>query len=791
MEPLEEAAKLAGEGRHEEAVELCRKAASAGLRAEGYAAMASSYEALGMHEKAAECLQKSDRAPSLRKAALLYRAGRHAKAASEAGKILKENPGEPGALAVKALALVGQNMHAAALKCCADASDPRVLAAKGRALYETGDLEGAARCCKEAGAGFSALFYAALSLDGEEAQKYYGEAALQEPDDTDSPRASMGVVMWRLGRTAEALEELELPGDPKAACIRGQVLKEAGKAEASDWFKNAAKCRSENWEGLYYVGLACHMLGLDGDVRWHQKAAKALKTSQARNRSSPAVAKLLADAEKESGRRLREAEDSLRRPAAPEPAPRKPKPGPKPKPRAKKKKPRPAARPPDAGGIVREAEKLCEPGSCEKALAVLDGLAVPDRQGAGAQFCRGTAYYGLAKYEEAQACFERAGGGLEALYWSAMSLFRLGLSGMLEVGRSQKAQRYRDAKRLLDRILESDQLYPGARTLSGLVEYHSSRSIGIASGADAQRSFGEALKADPGDPVALYHLGQARDHAGDSSEASRMYGLAAEAKVEASGFDSWPSYCKGYSLDLLGQHETALSVYLDALARDPDYGPGFAEQMREVRGRPPGPHYNMQSPDDERLDVCIVDTNVSLPHLVRSFLQDDVREWMNLAYHRKKFWTRLREGSYVIPAVCRHEIIGQLRSDFLAKYAPRASRLRVTDGVRDTLDGLPRTRWSEEAGSAGPSDVMRIRRAYWRAWFAMSREAKEKWSYKKRRGGRPLAGGPPMGARDSRILAIAAKIASGGSSVGLVTDDNDFLMFGSAIKELDVDVVEV
>ena len=790
MEPLEEAAKLAGEGRHEEAVELCRKAASAGLRAEGYAAMASSYEALGMHEKAAECLQKSDRAPSLRKAALLYRAGRHAKAASEAGKILREAPGEPGALAVKALALVGQNMHAAALECCADVSDPRVLAAKGRALYETGDLGGAARCCKEAGAGFSALFYAALSLEGEEAQKYYEEAALQEPDDTDSPRASMGVVMWRLGRTAEALEELDLPGDPKAACIRGQVLKEAGKAEASDWFRNAAKCRSENWEGLYYVGLACHMLGLDGDVRWHQKAAKALKASQARNRSSPAVAELLADAEKESGRRLREAEDSLRRPE-PEPAPRKPKPEPKPKPRAKKKKQPAAPRLPDAEGIVRRAKELCEPGSCEKALAALDELAVPDRQRADAQFCRGMAHYGLAKYEEAQACFEKAGSGLEATYWSAMSLFRLGLTGMLEVGRSQKAQRYRDAKRLLDRILGADPLYPGARTLSGLVEYHSSRSIGIASGADARRSFGEALKADPSDAVALYHMGQALDHGGDASEANRMYGLAAEAKVEASGFDSWPSYCKGYALDLLGQYETALSVYLDALALDPDYGPGFAEQMREARGKPPEPHYNMQSPDDGRLDVCIVDTNVSLPHLVRSFLQDDVREWMNLAYHRKKFWTRLQEGSYVIPAVCRYEIIGQLNSDFLAKYAPRASRLRVTDGVKDTLDGLPRTRWSEEAGSAGPRDVMRIRRAYWRAWFAMSREAKEKWSYKKRRGGRPLAGGPPMGARDSRILAIAAKIASGGSSVGLVTDDNDFLMFGSAIKELDVDVVEV
>jgi len=789
VEPLEEAGRLAGQGRHQEAVELCRKAVSAGLRAEGYAAMASSYEALGMHEKAAECLQKSDRTASLRKAALLYRAGRHAKAASEADKILKGTPGEPGALAVKALSLVGQNMHAAALECCADISDPRVLSAKGRALYETGRLKEAARCCKE-GAGFSARFYAALSLKGKGAQKYYEEAALQKPDDTDSPRASMGTVMWRLGRTAEALEELDVPGDPKAACIRGQVLKEAGRAEASDWFKNAARCRSENWEDLYYVGLACHMLGLDGDVRWHQKAAKALKASQARNRSSPAVAELLAGAEKESGRRLQEAEDSLRRPAAPEPAPRKPKPAPKRRARPKKKRPA-APRLPDAQGTVRRAKELCEPGSCEKALAALDELAVPDRQRADAQFCRGMAHYGLAKYEEAQACFEKAGSGLEATYWSAMSLFRLGLTGMLEVGRSQKAQRYRDAKRLLDRILGADPLYPGARTLSGLVEYHSSRSIGIASGADARRSFGEALKADPADAVALYHLGQALDHGGDASEANRMYGLAAEAKIEASGFDSWPSYCKGYALDLLGQYETALSVYLDALARDPDYGPGFAEQMREARGKPPGPHYNMQSPDDGRLDVCIVDTNVSLPHLVRSFLQDDVREWMNLAYHRKKFWTRLQEGSYVIPAVCRHEIIGQLNSDFLAKYAPRASRLRVTDGVKDTLNGLPRTRWSEEAGSAGPRDVMRIRRAYWRAWFAMSREAKEKWSYKKRRGGRPLAGGPPMGARDSRILAIAAKIASGGSSVGLVTDDNDFLMFGSAIKELDVDVVEV
>ena len=789
-ELLAEARRLAGSGEHERAVGLCREAVASGRRAEGYAAMASAYEAGGMHAKAAECLQKGGGGPSLEGGSLWYRAGRYAKAASEAAKVLKEEPGRAGALALKARALASQDRHAEALECCSGSQDPLVLSARGRALYETGRTKEAARCCKEAcsAPGFSARFYAALSLGGREAKKYY-EAALGEPRDLDASGASVGLALWRSGRAAEALEELRAGADPKAACIGGQILKEAEEPGAADWFKRAAKCRAANSEEMHYVGLACHMLGLDGDARWHQKAAKALKAAQARNRARPGLAQLLEAVEEERRRRLREAEEGLRAPERR--AERKPERRARAAPK-KKKKPAPA--PParaDPAEAVARASKLCAPGGWERALSELDGLPVPDQLRPDAQFCKGAAYYGLAKYEEAQACFERAGSGPGATYWSAMSLFRLGLSGMLEVGRTQKAQRYRDAGRLLARILRADPARPGARTLAGLVEHHSSRSIGTASGADAERSFAEALKIDPADAVALYHLGQARERAGEPGEAGRMYERAAESGGGSAALESWPAYCKGYALDLLGQHETALSVYLGALEHDPDYGPGFAGQMREARGRPPEPHYNMQPHEDGRLDVCVVDTNVALPHLVRSFLPDEVREWMNLAYHRKRFWGRLKAGTYMIPAVCRHEIMGQLRSDFLAKYAPRAGRLRVIDGVKKTLYELPRTRWSEEAGDAGPGDVMRIRRAYWRAWFGMGREAKERWAQKKRRGNRQLAGGPPMGARDTRILAIAAKIAAGGSSVGLLTDDNDFLMFGSAIKELGVQVVEV
>ena len=790
-EHLEKAAGLAGAGDHEGAVECGREAAAAGLRAEGYEAMAASYEALGMHGKAAECLQKASREPSLRRGELLHLAGRHGKAGAEADRILKKSPGEPGAVALKARALASQNRHAEALEICGDAPDPRVLAAKGRALYETGDLAGAARCCARAcsAPGFAARFYAALSSEGEEAQRYYAEAALQEPRDVDSPRARMGLVLWRLGRGAEALEKLDCEGDPKSACVRGQILRESGSEEADGWFKSAARCRSENWEDLYYVGLACHMLGLGGDASWHQKAARALKAAQARNRSGPAVAQLLAASEKERAGRLQEAEKNLRKPARKEPA--KPEPKPRRRARPRKKEPRSLPPAPDPSEAIGEAKELCAPGSCDRALAALDGLPVPDRNRPDAQFWKAMAYYGLARYEEAHTCFENSGGGPETLYWRAASLFRLGLSGTLEVGFTQKAQRYRDAKRLLDRVLSADRSHPGALTLLALVEYNSARSIRNVGAADAERLFERALKADPDDAVALYYLGQARDEAGEPREANRMYDRAAGAKAGASGFDCWPSYCRGYSMDLRGQHETALSVYLDALNRDPDYGARFAEQMSAARGVAPAPHRNMQHPQDEKLDVCVVDTNVALPHLVRSMLDADVPSWMNLAYHRREFWRRLEEGSYVIPSVCRQEIMGQLNGGFLSKHAPGADRSRVTDGIRERLDGLPRSRWSGEAGETGPRDVMRIRRAYWRAWFGMSRESKEAWMRKKRRGNRRLAGGPPMGTRDTKILAVAAKLASGGSSVGLVTDDNDFLMFGAAIKELGVDVVEV
>lgn len=313
-ELLGEARRLAGSGEHERAVGLCREAVASGRRAEGYAAMASVYEARGMHAKAAECLQKGGGGPSLEGGSMWYRAGRYAKAASEAAKILKEEPGRAGALALKARALASQDRHAEALECCSG-SDPLVLSARGRALYETGRAKEAARCCKEACAapGFSARFYAALSLGGREAKKYY-EAALGEPRDLDASGASVGLALWRSGRAADALKELRAGADPKAACIGGQILKESEKPGAADWFKRAAKCRAANSEEMYYVGLACHMLGLDGDARWHQKAAKALKAAQARNRARPGVAKLLEAVEKERKRRLREAEEGLRAP---------------------------------------------------------------------------------------------------------------------------------------------------------------------------------------------------------------------------------------------------------------------------------------------------------------------------------------------------------------------------------------------------------------------------------------------------------------------------------------------
>lgn len=789
-DPLAQARELAGAGRHEEAIEACRAAGVSG--AEARELKASSYEALEKWEEAARQLQKTRSGPeaACRIGELWFKAAKYAKAANAADKALKSAPGDPAATALKARALVCQDRHAQALQCCGpEPSDPRVQAAAGRALYETGRTEEAARLCAQAcsAPGFAARFYAALSTEGGE---YWAEAALQDPSDVDAPRCRMGAVLHKLGRLDEALEKLD-GDDPKSACLRGQVLEQAGKKkEALGAFKKAAGCRMENSEDMYCAALACYNLGLAGDMSLHTTAKSILKNAKSRNPGIPGAAELARLIDGQIAERSTESRTKLIPPKRAEPEP-KPKIKPKPK---KPKKPRARRAQPavDADRIVRDACKSCVPGRCSDALSALDGLPESAALRADAQFCKGMAYYGLAKYEEAHTCFERADKAeprLQYRYWRAMSLYRQGLSGMLEGAYNTKAERYREARRLLDKIISADPLYPGARTLTGLAEYHISNTIKSASGDDSARSFREALKMDPSDVVALYHLGQAREREGRMPEANELYDRAVNAEAVASGFLCDPPYCKGYAQDLLGQHEAALTKYQEALLHDPDYGPGFAREAIGARGR------EIQSARgtarDEDLEVCVVDANVAMPHLARSKLGFDPPDWVHLAYHRRRFWKRFGEGSYVVPGVCKNEILRTLR-DKLPQMAPGAARGRaVVDDVRAKLDSAPRTRWSEAAEGVGPADVMRVKRAYWLAWFRMHPDRKNEWVRKKRAGGRRLDGGPPRGAGDTRILAAAAKLASAGARAGLVTDDNDFLMFRSVADELGVSVVRV
>lgn len=795
-DPLAEARKLAEAGMHREAAEACRAAGASGAEASELKSLA--HEKLGEPAEAARHLQRalsgsSDPQEICRLGELWFKAAKYAKAANAADRALKSAPGDPAATALKARALVCQDRHAQALQCCGpEPSDPRVQAAAGRALYETGRTEEAGRLCAQACAapGFAARFYAALCSQGSEAERLFAEA-LKEPPDVDSPRARTGRALLALGRTGEALAELGGGDDPKSACIRGQALQEAGRlSEALAAFREAARRRAENSEDMYHAALACHRLGLEGDRSWHARARKILKDARARNPGIPGAAKL-ARALEEQVSRLQEAEKKRleREPAAPEP---KPEPRPRPA-RRKARKPRPRPEPEiDADRIIRQAAESCAPGKCKDALAALDRLPADAALRAGAQFCKGMAYYGLARYEEAHTCFERADKAeprLQYRYWRAMSLYRQGLSGMLEGAYNTKAERYREAKRLLDKITSADPLYPGARTLTGLAEHHISNTIKSASGDDSARSFREALKIDPSDVVALYHLGQAREREGRMPEANELYDRAVNAEAAASGFLCDPPYCKGYAQDLLGQHEAALTGYQEALLRDPDYGPGFAREAIGARGREV--QGGRGAARDEDLEVCVVDANVAMPHLARSKLGFDPPDWVHLAYHRRRFWKRFGEGSYVVPDVCRNEILRTLR-DKLPQMAPGAGRGRaVMDDVRAKLDGAPRTRWSEAVQGVGPADVMRVKRAYWLAWFRMHPDKKNEWVRKKRAGGRRLDGGPPRGAGDTRILAAAAKLASAGARAGLVTDDNDFLMFRSVADELGVRVVRV
>ena len=797
-DPLDEARRLAESGRHKKAIEACREASEA-PQAERRELMARSHEALGEYAKAAEALQRAAGASGdpalLCRAGELWRiSGSHAKAAKAAGEALKITPGDPRALAAKALALVCLDRHSEALECCGpDPADPHLQAAAGRALYETGKTAEAARLCKQAcsSPGFAARFYAGLALGRQEGSEYM-EAALAEPFETDSPAARKAAALWWLGRTGELLK-LGNSDDPKAACIAGLALEEAGRKEAESAFRRAAGCKTQNCEDMYHAALACHRLGLAGDMSWHQKAAKTAKRAMGLNAGYPGLAELARESGARASGRRAEAEKDLAeraRAAAEKKEPQKPRrPAPARKTRPKRRPEAPAPAAPDPAVMVSDAMGMCVPGRCAEALDALAALPAPAQKRADAQFCKGTAYYGLGKYEEAATCFERAdsaGPSQERAYWHAKALYRQGLSGLLDIEHTQKVQCYRGAQRLLARVLSADPLHPGARTLAGLVENNSAQSIKTASREDAERSLREALRADGSDTVALYHLAQMRENAGDMAEARGLYERAIAAPVGASGFECDPLYCRGYALDLQGQHESALTTYLEALARDPEHGPDFADRMRLERGKEAP-----RAPRRGRPEVCVVDTNVALPHLVRSFLSRDVPDWSDLTWHRRHFWKGIEDGSYLIPPVCAREIMQQLYGGLLQRCVPGERPGPVITGVREKLEGLPRTRWTEMAAGVTAQDVARVRRAYWGAWFRMSPQKKEQWVEKKRKGGRRLEGGPPLGTYDTKILATAAKLASGGKRIGLITNDNDFLMFEDVAGESGVQIVKV
>lgn len=790
-DPLAEVRELAEAGEHERVIAACREAGALGPEAREL--LSASHRALGDLEEAAKQMQKAasgsaDPSMLCRAGELWYMVGKYAKAVNEANKALKISPADPAATSLKAHSLISQDKHAEALKCCgSEPSDPRVQAAAGRALYETGKIKEAAKTCKLAFAapGFSARFYAGLSTEGAEAKKHMA-AALDEPYDAGPPAASTGRALRILGRTKEALKELN-GDDPESACVKGQILQETGRQdEALEAFKKSTKCKAQNGEDMYHMAVSYYNLGLAGDASCHQRAKKILKDAKARNPGIPGAQKLAQDIDGQ----IKERREAGKIKLVPPPKPPQPKPEPKQKParkRPKKPKPQPVA--PDASETIKRAGALCAPGECKKALDILEELNALDILRADAQFCKGMAYYGLAKYEEAHTCFERAARRdpkLKHQYWRAMSLFRQGRSGMLEAGFNTKVERYREAKNLLDKIISADPLYPGARTLMGLVEFNISNTIKTSGRSDSARSFREALKIDSSDAVALYHLGQACEHDGRAVEANGLYDQAIQAGPDASGFLCEPLYCRGYALDLRGQHEQALTQYLEALARDPDYGPAFAEEAGRVRGQ------EWQGrPAYRELEVWVVDTNVALPHLARSKLGFDIPDWIDLAYHRRRFWDRLRDGSYVIPEVCKTEIVRTLK-DILPKHVHEARRIgAVITDVRAELDGLPRTRWTEAADSIKPDDVMRVRRAYWLAWFRMHPQKKAEWMETKRKGRRPLAGGPPLGINDTKILAATAKLASGSRGAGLVTGDNDFLLFKGMADELGVRIVNV
>lgn len=814
---------------------------------------AASLEALGRGGEAIRECQKALRAPegalegparldaALRLGRLHMGAGRAAKAANHLAKEAGRGPGEPAALlAYRALALVLDDRHSEALAAVSGAGepargDPAVLAVEARALYETGRYgEAAERCRRACGAdaGCSAAWlYAGMAADAEgrreDAAAAYERAAAIDPDEGDmaggAGAAGRAHALCRTGRHAEAAALLAPaaaaagPADARVRCLAGEALAGCGRREEADaHLRAAASSRPANSDGLYYAGLASYLLGRGGEARRYDEAAAHLKGALSRNRESKRAADLAertraarleagSRRRAEAGRMEARRAEAERKEAAEAAAARRRRAeaggggragGARAAKRAERRRQeaeREGARRAAEDAARAEAVALSGGGRFEDSLAAFS-RASPLRTGDSEGWdARARALYGLGRYGEAARCFKAARpgepDGADALAAAAAAAAQRARRRQYDEGHTAISN-YNEALYRIQAALEADPRHHEALVLGGTIHAHSANiksDMVDTSYGGALALLDRALETDLYDAAALYHRGRILEKLGRGAEARTAYGQAGTSRARRLE----DHFCIGRSLDALGRFGEARAHYLEGMRLDPDLAGLHAELAGAGAGGGPDP----APPQWERSGLAVADTNVAMPCIVGECaadcdLPDDVRS-------KSYFAGRLaglgdagggRPGETVIvPWACRGEILGILPGLLSGLRCHEGRHGDVIARVKDALGAMP----SERAVgfSVGYADSLRVIKMYWRAWLRMGDAEKDRWQGRKKANGRLSGGGPPEGAVDTKVLALAAKIAAEQSrTVTLYTCDEDFGAFSRHIAGIGVRV---
>ena len=712
----------------------------------------------------------------------------------------------------------------------------------------------------------------------------YGAEAMYRTGLYDEAARRLGLAPGDAAAAEDRVMPPEVRG-PRSWCLAGRILEGMDRTgEAQDMYKRAAGADEKNGcsRSLYHAGLACHLLAIStGEASWDNKARGLLGRALGRNGLNPDAKNLMGEIpglrgskKNPKGRGRREGDgpqEGKRKEVVPG---RRGGRGPDTAKRGADAGPGRTSKSDRGGGSLGAITKHAGQGHAEtsaKTLArvaglimdggypeALDGLekaeaafkrGVPDSQAViKAQYLRGVIYCNQGRYEEAVTCLERAGGGsggsrrgppyLECLdyevganprradtfFMIGLAHYRIGLKRQFEDGFNRTDSCYA-AIQNLKRAIKLDPGIKGAKTLLGLANRQIAHQGVFGAEREAEAVLREAVKDDPGDAAALYHLAQimeqqkirAVDIGAERMTPREMYGRACKSRT--SGLEK--TYAKGFALDLLYRHDEAVEYYKMAIRKDPEYDEDFYREVDNARLI-----YSAAPESESEPGAYVIDTNVCIPCITMSVIEmlgewtdGDVRKkppagavktaapeiprtWEQKRHLLDTFGECVSTGRYVIPRTCRHEIsdknmeeiiLRELKLDAGSDLAKKIIRGAVK--YRNKI--LPETRRGRP-GSAPPTaeefgygDVMRVKRMYWLAWIRMTSKEKEKYMDKKKSGGRHIGGGPPLGSADVRILATAVRMAAdygGDTRVVLFSDDRDFLEFKNDIAKLSVDV---